>query len=174
MKYRWRMERQELIKQLKRVACVSLLISSGIRRTACASLRWHNVDIDNGALRNVREKGDNIRNVEICGGPKSRAIKALKMLAQVTDPLTTDPVFDVSPQCVGLWLKEFAHEAGIDCRIHPHKLRHTFAIVLLEATNDIRLVSQALGHADVATTTIYTQRETENVRQLLNKVKELS
>jgi len=48
-------------------------------------------------------------------------------------------------------------KAGIDRRVHPHMLRHTFATRLLDHTRNIRQVQEALGHADLSTTMVYTK-----------------
>jgi site-specific recombinase XerD len=55
-------------------------------------------------------------------------------------------------------VKRYAYQADVDeaDRVSPHTLRHTFATRLYEATQDLRLVQRALGHADVRTTQIYT------------------
>jgi integrase/recombinase XerC len=53
--------------------------------------------------------------------------------------------------------------------LHPHKLRHTFAHGLLTASNDIRLVAQALGHSDVRTTMRYTERSKEELAKAIEK-----
>lgn len=54
--------------------------------------------------------------------------------------------------------------------LHPHKLRHTFAHGLLDSSNDIRLVAQALGHSDVRTTMRYTERANEEVAEAIEKM----
>jgi integrase/recombinase XerC len=55
------------------------------------------------------------------------------------------------------------HGVGASLGIHPHLMRHTFAHRLLETTNDIRLVAQALGHSDVRVTMKYTERTDEDI-----------
>ena len=54
--------------------------------------------------------------------------------------------------------------------LHPHKLRHTFAHGLLDSSNDIRLVAQALGHSDVRTTMRYTERANTEVAEAIEKM----
>lgn len=72
---------------------------------------------------------------------------------------------------VGAWgvIKKHAERAGITKRVSPHTLRHTFATHLLEGGADLRAVQEMLGHADLATTQIYTHVDREYLREVHKK-----
>jgi site-specific recombinase XerD len=60
---------------------------------------------------------------------------------------------------------------SLETKLHPHLLRHTFAVDLLDNSKDIRLVAQALGHSDVRITMRYTERGKEEVANAVEKAR---
>ena len=71
----------------------------------------------------------------------------------------------------GFWqkIKEYAKSAGLDTKISPHTLRHSFATHMLSGGADLRSVQELLGHANISTTQVYTHLTTEHIRRTYEK-----
>jgi integrase/recombinase XerC len=138
-------------------AMLELFYSSGLRLSELIGLRWGDLDMTGGEVR-VLGKGNKTRIV-----PVGRyAVAALQALAATGDARPEAPVFKgrggapISPRAIQVRMKTLALQQGIAKRIHPHLLRHTCASHVLESSGDLRAVQELLGHADIATTQIYT------------------
>jgi integrase/recombinase XerC len=143
-------------------ALLELLYASGMRVSEAVSLNVEQVDTSSGEIR-VRGKGDKERMV-LTGEPSVRALNSY--LAQGRRLLLgnkkNNAVFvnrfgnRLAARAVQKILAKYAAAANIGKRVHPHLLRHTFATHLLDGGADLRVVQELLGHAQLASTQIYT------------------
>ncbi|HEY8586828.1 MAG TPA: tyrosine recombinase XerC [Rhodanobacter sp.] len=138
-------------------AMLELFYSSGLRLSELVGLRWSDLNLDEGEVR-VLGKGNKTRLV-----PVGRyAVAALRALGAAQGMEPDEPVFrgrhgaPISPRTVQTRMNTLALQQGMPKHIHPHLLRHTFASHMLESSGDLRAVQELLGHADIATTQIYT------------------
>jgi integrase/recombinase XerC len=69
----------------------------------------------------------------------------------------------VHPSVVRARLAQQARRAGLDQHVHPHVLRHSFASHLLQSSGDLRAVQELLGHANIATTQVYTHLDFQHL-----------
>jgi integrase/recombinase XerC len=72
----------------------------------------------------------------------------------------------ITPRAVQLRLRHLAQQQGLFKRVHPHLLRHSFASHILESSGDLRGVQELLGHADIATTQIYTHLDYQHLAKV--------
>ena len=149
-------------RALRDAALVELLYGAGLRVSEAVGLERAGVDLDERLVR-VIGKGNKERIVPVGrsavealrrylsrGRPYlDRRFRAELFLNAKGGPLTRAGAF--------LILRKLADKAGLEPgRVHPHLLRHSFATHLLEGGADLRSVQEMLGHADLATTEVYT------------------
>jgi integrase/recombinase XerC len=146
-------------------AMMELFYSSGLRLSELTGLRWGDLDLDDGQVR-VLGKGSKTRIL-----PVGRfAVAALRNLAALGGAGPEQPVFKgrggapISARAVQLRLAKLS--SGQAKRVHPHMLRHTFASHMLESSGDLRSVQELLGHADIATTQIYTHLDFQHLAKV--------
>lgn len=148
-------------------AIVELLYGSGLRVSELCSLRPGDID-ETASVATVWGKGAKQRRVPV-SAPALDAIRSwLKVRpAMASESAQSDAVFlnrrggAMSPRDVRRVLDRRALAPT-----HPHALRHTFATHLLDGGADLRSVQELLGHADLATTQIYTRVSRERLREV--------
>ncbi|MDF3056997.1 MAG: tyrosine recombinase XerD [Rariglobus sp.] len=146
-------------------AILELFYSSGLRVSELASLTLQQVDLEAGFLR-VFGKGSKERVVPV-GGKASDALAAYLTAGRThfVKPKTGSQLFlsergaAISRQMLWVLVKKYAKRAGITKTVKPHLLRHSFATHLLGGGADLRAIQEMLGHANIATTQIYTAVE---------------
>lgn len=156
------------ILPLRLAALVELLYGSGLRATELVSLPRNAVRADRPYLI-LAGKGGRERLVPI--SDRARAAVAEWLVHVPKDSLWLFPSGKSHLSRVRLYqlIKELAAGAGIPPdRISPHVLRHAFATHLLEGGADLRAVQMLLGHADIATTQIYTHVDSRRLVELVN------
>ena len=153
---------------LRLSALFELLYGSGLRATELVSLPRNAVHPDRPFLI-LRGKGGRERLVPI--SDRARAAVAVWRTHVATDRLWLFPSGKGHLSRIRLYqlVKALAAEAGIPPdRVSPHVLRHAFATHLLAGGADLRALQSMLGHADIATTEIYTHVDSSRLVELVN------
>jgi integrase/recombinase XerC len=149
-------------------AMMELFYSSGLRVSELCTLRWGDLDLAGGEVR-VLGKGRKTRIVPV-GRHAREALAA--WAAENGAPNASRPVFPgrdgapITPRAVQKRVRELAMRQGVWKRVHPHLLRHSFASHVLESSGDLRGVQELLGHANIATTQIYTHLDFQHLAKV--------
>jgi integrase/recombinase XerD len=153
-------------------ALLELMYACGLRASEAIDLEVGDIDLKAGVLR-ARGKGSKERLVPI----GREAIAAVHVYLQRGRPRLTAATESrqlfVNRRGTGLTrqglykiVQRHARAVGLEDRMSPHTLRHTFATHLLAGGCDLRAVQEMLGHADVATTQIYTHLSAERLKDV--------
>jgi site-specific recombinase XerD len=134
-----------------------LMLGSGIRVGSALALEASDVDLERGELQLRTTKGNVPTSV-----PLSRAI--CDHLRGYMAGRANGLLFPVSSRHAQRRLEQWCRRAGIEHRVRPHDLRHSFAIRIYRKTRDLLLVQQALRHRSIASTTVYARTDDAAVR----------
>lgn len=141
-------------------AIMELFYSSGLRLAELARLSCRDIDMAD-QLVYVTGKGNKDRVVPV-GRQAIAAIQHWLGWRQQKGNITQTALFitqqgkRLGERAIQKRLKLLGQQQGISDKVHPHRLRHAFASHMLESSGDLRAVQELLGHADIATTQIYT------------------
>lgn len=167
---------------LRLAAMLEVLYASGLRVTELVSLKRAMLEWDKGAeygmkpwLR-VRGKGSKERLVPLNGA----ALKTLHAYLALNPDAKSPWLFPsfsaqgagahITRQGFAQLLKALSFKAGIDpAKVSPHAVRHSFATHLLNSGMDLRMLQELLGHADIATTQIYTHVAKERLEEAVRR-----
>ncbi|EJL87671.1 site-specific tyrosine recombinase XerC [Pantoea sp. RIT-PI-b] len=147
-------------------AMLETMYGGGLRLSELVNMDCRHIDLEAGEVR-VLGKGSKERRVPI-GGTAVTWIQHWLPLRDSFAP-QDDAVFvssrgsRISTRNVQKRFAEWGIKQGVASHIHPHKLRHSFATHLLESSGDLRAVQELLGHANLATTQIYTHLDFQHL-----------
>ncbi len=152
--------------EVRDLAICELLYSSGLRLSELAALNLKSIDAKEREVYIADGKGGKDRIVPV----GRAALKALERWLPIRESWfeKLEEIKDenalfisqrgnrLSSRQISNRVKRYAMESGVNINLHPHLLRHSMATHILESSQDIRLVQELLGHADISTTQVYT------------------
>jgi len=155
-------------RSIRDQAILELFYGSGLRLSEVVNLRISNLDLGQGFV-DVLGKGNKHRLVPL----GRHCVKALNhWLAKHPNPLPDSWLLPgrgaqpLSPRTIQQRIKLIAQRQLGENSLHPHMLRHSFATHMLESSGDLRAVQELLGHADIATTQIYTHLDFQHLAKV--------
>ena len=171
-------------KALRDRAILELFFSTGLRVSELCKLNRDTIDLGRDEFT-VRGKGEKVRLVFLSDRAREAIKTYLKIRKDMDEPLfvgicsvgikqdgsagARGRITRLSPRSIERLVKYYAVKAGISKKVTPHSLRHSFATDLLQNGADIRSVQMMLGHANVATTQIYTHVTDKQLHEVHKK-----
>ncbi len=157
-------------KELLDVTVLELIYGCGLRVSECCNLKINQVNLEQAMLR-CRGKGSKERYVPMNKQEIKRVREYFQTVRKKWD-IHRSPFLlinakgsPLSRQYIFTMLKKRCATLGLDERISPHSLRHSFATHLLDGGADLRVVQELLGHSDISTTQIYKHIQDERLKQ---------
>lgn len=159
---------------LRDKALLELMYATGLRVSEAVQLRLDEVNLNKG-LVNTIGKGDKQRIVPLgeeashwIGEYLARGRGALLQQHRCDALFVSQKKTGISRQLAWMIVKQYARQAGVKS-LSPHSLRHAFATHLVNHGADLRTVQMLLGHADIATTQIYTHVANERLKSIVEQ-----
>lgn len=159
-------------ERYRNTAVFALMIYAGLRSSEALNLKMNEVDLKNNVISVNQGKGGKDRVVPICLPLRkilSEYLKDRKRLGRESIHFFTSIHGDIPFTYNGLKkiVENFRQETGIN--FSAHKLRHTFATLMLEGGCDLFSLQKMMGHSDIKTTTIYLSATVSHLQQQIQK-----
>jgi len=163
----------EELPALRDRAILELLFSTGLRVSELCGLN-QDLDLSRDEF-SVRGKGEKVRVVFLSSEAKKAVTAYIKKRGDMSDALfvsygkgapKSKDLPRLTPRSVERMVKHYATKAGITRKVTPHVIRHSFATDLLGNGADLRSVQALLGHANIATTQVYTHVTDKHLREV--------
>lgn len=163
-------------KALRDAALLEVLYATGMRVSELASLTLDDIDLEAGTVRCVG-KGSKERVMPLYAeAANAVAVYLERGRAVLLGANTDERTLFLNPRGErltrqGLWLiiKGYARQLGLEHKVTPHTLRHSFATHMLNGGAGLREVQKLLGHANISTTQVYTHVSQDRLRQVYDQ-----
>lgn len=151
-----------------------LFYSSGLRLAELAASDINDIDLKTHLIT-VTGKGSKTRIIPVGRKAISAIEKWLSIRPNWVNDIQEEALFvsqrksRLSHRSIQKRLEYWGKKVGLNASLHPHKFRHSCATHVLESSGDIRAVQELLGHADIATTQIYTHLDFQKLAEVYDK-----
>lgn len=156
--------------QIRDHAILELFYSCGLRLSELAALNVADLPAADAELK-VTGKGNKQRLLPIGRAARKALAEYLALRPSLARP--DEPALFVNrfgnrlgPRGIQLRLRQYGEREGLPDRLHPHRLRHSFASHLLESSQELRAVQELLGHANLSTTQVYTHLDFQHLAKV--------
>jgi len=159
---------------LRDLAIFELIYSSGLRLAELVSIDLTDIDLAQQQLI-VTGKGNKTRYLPVGGKAVAALRKWLKLRGGFTHDANQQALFlskrgtRISARNVQSRLNQLVRRRSLGQKLSPHTLRHSFATHMLESSSDLRAVQELLGHANIATTQIYTHLDFQHLAKVYDE-----
>lgn len=148
---------------------IQMLYSSGVRVSELVNLKWANLELDEKVAWVRSGKGSKDRMIIL----SESVVKSFKQIPKVSEYIFPGRNGALTTKNIQKLVKLAASHAGINKKVTPHTLRHSFATHLLENGTDIRVIQELLGHSNLQTTQIYTHVSSEQKKKIRSPLDDL-
>jgi integrase/recombinase XerD len=137
---------------------------TGVRVSEVINVTPNDIEFKNHVVNIRKAKGGRQRRVPL----DEETLKMLSDYILASNTLEDQPVFPVKRDRVFKIVKKYGNMSGV--KIHPHTLRHSFAIHMVRSGTDLRRLQLMLGHTSLSTTQVYLQFNDDDLREAYEKV----
>jgi len=138
---------------------VKMLYATGVRVSELVNIKKQDIDLDRNTIK-VFGKGAKERIVLLPDALK------VQLEAYCSGFLESQKLFDLNIRTVERDIKSLAYRAGINKKVTPHKLRHSFATHMLQNGGNVVAIQKLLGHTSLSTTQIYTHYSVDELKDM--------
>tara|TARA_B100001094_G_C17985613_1_gene697499 strand:- start:38 stop:871 length:834 start_codon:yes stop_codon:yes gene_type:complete len=153
---------------LKHLTILAVIYSCGLRVSELINIKINDIDNNRMVIHIRKAKGNKDRQVQLTSNTLNLLRKYYKKYRPVNYLIVGQNGGKYSTTSIQKIIKNSTLKTGINKKVTPHTLRHSFATHLLENGTDIRFIQTILGHSDIKTTQIYTHVSNTHLKNIQN------